>query len=130
MAQKKNTDDNIAHFKNTLKEWASIYDSDFKKDFMPDLIGEHEFSETGFLSSYYRKILNGLAVDCHSFFKYVLLTSQVSHFIKAIEVDFLKVNIAKLRGNQMVIKIPNNNGKSIGFLFGRLGQMKLDFSIK
>jgi len=90
---------------------------------MPNFIGEKEFSQDGLLSSYYKKFETDQYVDIGSLLKDLLLLTEVSNFIRQIEEKFGKTKIELLKGNQMELKVTQNNGRSIGYMFGLLGQL-------
>jgi len=59
-------------------------------------------------------------VDMKSLFKYMLFMTEVSKLINTVEEKFGELKLENVSGNQFSIIILNNQGYSIGHLFGYL----------
>jgi hypothetical protein len=87
------------------------------------------FTPNGYLSSYYKKAEEGEYVDMKSLYKYILVVTEIQHLMNEMEEIFGKVLLEDLNGHQFQIKIVSSAGRSIGYLFGFLQQMKLIYPI-
>ena len=65
-----------------------------------------------------------------SLYKEVLLISELSSLINSFNQSYGEVKMEFLKGNHVQLKIIDNKGKSIGYLFSFIERMKKIYSIK
>jgi hypothetical protein len=80
---------------------------DFKKEFTPN----------GLLSSFFLKAIEGESVDLKALFALILSVNEITLMIACLEKQFGETSLLTLNGNLIDIKIAENNGHSIGYLF-------------
>lgn len=84
----------------------------------------NELTATGMLSIHFKQIQNGQPINLQHLFKQIMLLNQMTNIISELEKEFGQTQLTNFTGNQMSVKIEEQQGKSIGFLFGYIENMK------
>ena len=118
--------------KEEMQKWYFIFKIDDSLTEQRKIIDfEREFKSDGLLSTFYKKVKSNIGIDLKAMFKSIININEINHLAQAIEEEFGETKLQDLSGNQFTLKIVSNDqGKSIGFLFGYIQKMMKIFPIK